>query len=214
MTSHVLIEMGRPSQAAESAEQALSRCAESPLAGEALFFFGQARLHQAQLEVADQIAARLMEEASPKRAGEAKALHHRLRGEMSLEQGDPESAVHELERADAFLPEATSPESSGTNLHVPLRFSLASAYLQSEQTDTAIRVLEDIVRDTRALLDRPIPYIRSFFCLGKAYGQQGETSKAAEYLERFIRHWKDGQLDVDKVEEAEKMLVGLATDDR
>jgi tetratricopeptide (TPR) repeat protein len=208
MAAHVLIEMGRPSQAAESAEQALGLCGESPLAGEALFFFGQARLRQGQLKEAEQIAARLMEGGLPHRTGEAKVLHHPLRGEIALEQGDPAGAIQELERADALFRETTRPDLSGTNLHVPVRFSLASAYLQSEQTDTAIRVLEDLVRDTRALLHRPIPFVRSFFHLGKAWAQKGETSKATEYLERFIRYWKEGQLDSDKIEEAKEMLSG------
>jgi tetratricopeptide (TPR) repeat protein len=208
MNSHVLIEMGRPSQAAESARQALSLCGENPLAREALFFFGQARLRQGRLNEAEQIAGRLMKRAPPKRTSETEAPYHQLRGEIALKQGDAAGAVRELERADALIQETTLPDSPGENLHIPFRFSLASAYLQSEQTSAAIRELEGLVRDKRALFDWPIPFIRSFFHLGKACWQQGETSTAAKYLEQFIQYWKEGELDSDKIKEAAKCLSG------
>jgi tetratricopeptide (TPR) repeat protein len=204
----VLNETGRPAQAVESAKQAVGLCRENPMVSEALFFFGQSRLRQGQLNEAEKIAAQLMEQVPAKRTGERQARYLQLRGEIALKRGDPAGAVRELEQADALLKESP-PDSSRANLRMPVRFSLASAYLETKQTDNATRGLEDIVRDKRALLGWPIPYVRSFFILGKAYRHQGETSKAVKHLDVFLRYWKDGELDSDKVKEAEKCLSGF-----
>jgi tetratricopeptide (TPR) repeat protein len=184
----------------------MSLCGENPLVGEALLFFGQARLRQGQLKEAEHIAAELMGRTLPSSTGETEARYHELQGEIALKRGDPAGAIRELERADALLQGTALPNSPAANLRLPVRFSLALAYLQSEQTSTAIQALDGLVQDTRGLLDWPIPFVRSFFYLGKAYKRQGEISKATKYLERFIQYWKEGQLDSDKIEEAKKHL--------
>jgi hypothetical protein len=72
---------------------------------------------------------------------------------------------------------------------------LASAYSRAERTDQAKRVLECIVEDKGALLNWPIPYIRSFFLLGREHRVLGDASNAQKYFQRFLRYWKDGELD-------------------
>jgi tetratricopeptide (TPR) repeat protein len=199
MTSYLLIEMGRLEQADDAAKQATHLCSENPLVYEALFFCGQSRLRQGHLDEAEKLSAQLREHVK------GRVRHHQLQGEIALKRGEPAGAVRELEKADALLEESTR-ESFRVNLSVPVRFSLSVAYLDSQQTSAAIQGLDGIVRDKRALLDWPIPYVRSFFHLGMEYQQRGERSKALQHLGRFVQYWKGGVLDTEKVQQAERLL--------
>ena len=51
-------------------------------------------------------------------------------------------------------------------------------------------------------LHGPIPYVRSFYFLGKIHENRGDMEKAREYYGRFYEYWKDGDLDRERVEEA------------
>jgi hypothetical protein len=48
----------------------------------------------------------------------------------------------------------------------------------------------------------PLPYVRSFYFLGKIHESQGEVGKARENFQRFVDFWKDGDLDRERVAEA------------
>lgn len=47
-------------------------------------------------------------------------------------------------------------------------------------------------------------YVRSFFFLGQIAEKRGDRAKAKEYFGRFVSLWKDGDLDRDRVKEAEQ----------
>ena len=51
----------------------------------------------------------------------------------------------------------------------------------------------------------PIPYVRSFYFLGKIHEERGEMDEARKYYRRFVEFWGDGDLDRDPVEEARMM---------
>ena len=51
---------------------------------------------------------------------------------------------------------------------------------------------------------RGIPYVRSFYFLGKIHENRGEMENAREYYRRFYEFWKDGDMDRERVEEAQK----------
>jgi len=52
----------------------------------------------------------------------------------------------------------------------------------------------------------PIPYVRSFYFLGKIHEKRGEMQKAREYYQRFLSFWKDGDMDREWVEEAKRKI--------
>lgn len=52
----------------------------------------------------------------------------------------------------------------------------------------------------------PIPYARSFYFLGKIHENRGEVEKARECYRRFYDYWKDGDMDLEQVEEAKSKL--------
>jgi tetratricopeptide (TPR) repeat protein len=210
MSSHVLIEMGRPGEAVEPARKAMSLARESPLEVDAIFFFGQAQLRQGRVEEALQIAEHSLKQVEANHPYGGQARYHQLRGEMMIRQGELDAGVQVLEKSCAQLDERKPSYSLGSNQKVHVRFLLASAYLQAKRTNLTTRELEDIVRDTRVLLSWPVPYVRSFFLLGMEYMRQGELSKAQKNFQRFLHHWKDGELDPDQVKEAARFLAGSA----
>ena len=55
----------------------------------------------------------------------------------------------------------------------------------------------------------PMLYVRSFFFLGEIAEKKGEKAAARGYYERFLKYWKDGDTDRDRVAEAERRLKNL-----
>ena len=58
---------------------------------------------------------------------------------------------------------------------------------------------------TSALV-QPIEFVRSFYFLGRIYEQQGDTAKSREAYRRFVGYWKDGDLDRERIAEAQKKI--------
>ncbi len=86
--------------------------------------------------------------------------------------------------------------------HVPVWFSLATAYLTAGEEEKAAERFYHITESTTEHIFWPIPYVRSFYFLGKIHENRGELDKAREYYRRFVDFWKDGDMDRKRVEEA------------
>ncbi len=95
--------------------------------------------------------------------------------------------------------------------HVPIWYDLASAYLRAGNDDRAIHWFEQIVESTTERMYWPIPYVRSFYFLAKIHEKQGETEKARAYYQRFYDFWKDGDMDLEGVEETASKLRSMAS---
>jgi hypothetical protein len=52
----------------------------------------------------------------------------------------------------------------------------------------------------------PFEYVRSFYYLGQIADARGDRAKAREYYGRFLKYWKDGDIDRDKVQAALKKV--------
>jgi len=63
-----------------------------------------------------------------------------------------------------------------------------------------------VAESTTEHVSWPIPYVRSFYFLGKIHENRGEMEKAREYYRRFYEYWKDGDMDRERVEEAKSKL--------
>jgi tetratricopeptide (TPR) repeat protein len=196
MTSHVLMEMGRAEAAEAAARDAMESARQSPLASEALFFYGQSRLMQGKVAEARRIAEDLSGTSSSQRT---RTRYEQLLGQIALAESEPDAGVRAMETADSLI-EAESAIASSLSPHV--QFALASAYSRAEKPSQAIGTLEKLVRDKGAKLSWPIPYVRSFFLLGREYRSQGKHHEAQRCFQQFLRYWGDGELDRQQVEEA------------
>ena len=48
----------------------------------------------------------------------------------------------------------------------------------------------------------PIEYVRGLYYTAQGHEKSGDAVKAREYYDRFLKYWKDGDIDRDKVQEA------------
>jgi tetratricopeptide (TPR) repeat protein len=144
----------------------------------------------------------------PRRVGpwptRSKVLLNQLEGELALARGDATRAVAVLSEAEPTL-SARGP-ASPTPPHVRLWYALASAHLAAGDEEKAAQYFQRVVESTTEHVRHPIPYVRSFYFLGKLHEKRGESEKAREYYRRFVDFWKDGDLDRDRVAEAQSKI--------
>ena len=150
-----------------------------------------------RMDEAEKTADKLLERTAAIPTEKEKRRHHHLLGELALIQGDTALAVHELETAQSMLLPRGFP-----GQHVPIWFSLASAYLKAGKEEKAMEWFERVAESTNEHVGWPIPYVRSFYFLGKIHKSRGDTEKARESFQRFYDYWKDGDLDRERIEEA------------
>jgi tetratricopeptide (TPR) repeat protein len=130
-----------------------------------------------------------------------------LRGELALLRGNYQAALSELEQAQSMLP--ARKVHLLTSQHVPIWHALASAYLAAGREDNAAKWFRRITESTTERLSWPIPYVRSFYFLGKIHENRGEMDKARGYYRRFYEYWKDGDIDGERVKEAKRKSMYL-----
>ncbi len=128
---------------------------------------------------------------------------HRLAGELALARGDTREAIRRLEQAVSLLSQRGSLPPPPPP-HVPIWYSLASAYLAAGQDDQAAEWFLRIVESGVERNLRPVEFVRSFYFLGKIHENRGDMEKAREYYRRFFEYWKDGDIDRERVEEAKR----------
>ncbi len=136
----------------------------------------------------------------------------RLDGLLELGRGDAEAAVAALRRAESHLP----PQGVEFHYHVypdhvPIWFELGKAELAAGRPDEALRWFRQAVTSGAEHLESPVPYVRSFYFLGRLHHERGEATEARPYFERFLKLWQDGDLDRERLEET---LAVVAADQR
>jgi tetratricopeptide (TPR) repeat protein len=194
----VLLQKGEPGAALALAETARVEGEGDLGEWEALYFAGLARAKLAQWNEADRTADLLWEETKSLPTEKEKRRLHHLKGELALAKGETDRAVDELTRAQSMLAARGSTEST----HVPIWFSLGSAHLAAGNDTEAAKWFVRVIDSTTEHIDWPIPYVRSYYFLGKIHENRGDMDKAREYYQRFVEFWKDGDLDRERVEEA------------
>ena len=204
--AHILLERGEP-------ERALRHASEARIAGEGnygewagLFFAALAEERLGKGPEADRFAEELRTNANALPTEKEKRRYHHLRGELLLSRGDARGAIEELEKAAATLPARGFGGPTNVPQHVPVWFSLASAYRAAGQDDLAERWYGRVVSSTTERTFWQIPYVRSFYYLAKIHEERGDREKAREFFQRFFDCWRDGDLDRDLVEEARLAL--------
>ncbi len=136
--------------------------------------------------------------------------HRRLLAELALAEGDPATAIAELEQAAATLPAHGVFRLLHWPDHVPLWDSLAQAHLAAGDTDRAAEVWRRIASATDARLEHSSLYVRSLYRLADHHRRRGEVLEAADYYRRFLVCWQDGELERGWVGEAQRFLAGTA----
>ena len=87
--------------------------------------------------------------------------------------------------------------------------SLALAYYESGDLDSARNQYEEMTALTSQRLQFGDIYAKSFYMVGKIHEEQGATAKAIEYYEKFLDLWKEADPGIAEVEDAKKRLAGL-----
>jgi tetratricopeptide (TPR) repeat protein len=159
----------------------------------------QARLkHDAeaakQLEPLKRLADTLPSQA-PKR------LIHIVNGLMALDRHDPAVAIRELEQAESMLLPNSGPQ-------VTVWDALGRAYVAAGNYPAAAKRFQLLADSGPRRAFSPIEYVRSLYYLGVANEKQGNREKAREYYRKFLGYWEKGDMDRDKVADAQKKVAG------
>ena len=128
------------------------------------------------------------------------------RGLASLGRGDAAAAIKPLQQAAAALtPGAANPGARSD--HLPIWAALGQALLEAGRPGEARPWFEKVAGSGYERARNPIEFVRSFYFLGRIYEQQGDPAKARESYRRFVGYWKDGDLDHDRIAEAQRKIA-------
>ncbi|MGH9386724.1 MAG: FlgO family outer membrane protein [Vicinamibacterales bacterium] len=129
------------------------------------------------------------------------------RGLVALSRRDFPSAIEQLTAAQASLPLR-----NGNVLvpapHLPVWFALGEAYMGAGKPAEAEPWFQKVATSGHEHYSQPLEFVRSFYYLGKIHEAAGDMTKAREAYRRFVGYWKDGDLDRDRIAEAQRKLSG------
>jgi serine/threonine protein kinase/tetratricopeptide (TPR) repeat protein len=206
--AQVLLEQGRSARALEHAERAQDEGRGDRPEWHGLVLAALVQASLGRWDEAEKTAERLLRRTESIPTQKEKRRHLYLTGELDRVRGDIKPAIEKLEKAQTMLPLRGFMRQQNVPVpqHVPIWFALASAYLAAGDDARAATWFLRVAESTTEHIDWPLPYVRSFYFLGKIHEGLGETEKASEYYRRFYDYWKDGDLDRERVEEARKKL--------
>ncbi len=160
-----------------------------------------------QPKEADEVLAALVALTDPLTAAINDRMLAFARGQVALARHDFPLAVAELTKAQAaLLPRGGTV--IGTSLHVPIWFALGEAYVGAGRAKEAEPWFTRVTASGHEHAAQPLEYVRSFYHLGKIHEEAGDLTRAREAYRRFVGYWKDGDLDRERVAEAERKLRG------
>jgi eukaryotic-like serine/threonine-protein kinase len=199
LIARVLAYAGQPAAAIVAAQRAADDGASSPVQSAAMSFIAelQTRLgHRSEAAKLDDELTRRMG-LVPSEVVRNSARHSHA-GLQAIERHETAVAIEELKQAEALVRPG--------QLNAPLRFALASAYLDSGNDSEAAARFERIVNGGTQRANNPVQFVRSLYFLGQISDRKGDKGKAREYYARFVKYWGEGEMDREKVAEAKKRL--------
>jgi tetratricopeptide (TPR) repeat protein len=128
------------------------------------------------------------------------------RGLAALAGGNAAAAVAPLQAAAA----ATPPRGGNylaPSVHLVIWSSLGQALLESGKPAEALPWFRQCADSGFEHIFEPVGYVRSFYFLGRIYEQQGDSAKSREAYRRFVGYWKDGDLDRERIAEAQRKIA-------
>jgi tetratricopeptide (TPR) repeat protein len=203
--AQTLLAQGRPDLAVKATSQALAdvkgRASEvGPLSSHVRMLSAAGR--QAEASAALATLTSLVDPLAPVRDGRNLNL---TRGLAAMARGEAPGAIRPLEDAAAALTPRTG-FILGASQHVPIWSTLGQAYFDAGRPADALPWFEKVAAAGVERVAHPLWYVRSFYYLGRIYEQQGNAAKAREAYRRFVGYWKDGDLDRDRVAEAQRKI--------
>ncbi|HXV64534.1 MAG TPA: tetratricopeptide repeat protein, partial [Vicinamibacteria bacterium] len=190
LKSHVLVETAQLEKAIEEARRAQELGEGHVPEWQGLFFEGLAQARLGRFEDARKTAQKLRRRTEPIPGNREKRRWHHLSGEIALAAGEHEQAIGELEKARSLLPPRGLHWPRGRlNDHVPVWYSLASAYVAAGDEEEALHFFSRIAESGYEHLYWPIPYVRSLSFLASIHENRGELEKARKLRERFANYW-------------------------
>jgi tetratricopeptide (TPR) repeat protein len=211
LSAELLIELGR-------AQEALARVTDGgeEVGQGAGFGFTQLRAiaHSRLGQNADATAAvaELSRMAAITPSDRDRRTVHLVNGRLALDRHETARAIEELSKAERLLPPGVTNATGGGTprmAHVPIWFNLGRAYLETGQLAPAAERFRRIADGRFVRLFMPVEYVRSLYYVAQIAERQGDRATARDYYARFLRHWKDGDIDRDKVAEATRKLTSL-----
>ena len=156
--ARVLLEKGQAARALERAQQAQREGKGDLPEWEGLFLAALAQARLRHREDAETTAEALRRTTESLPTEKEKRRYHHLAGELALSRGDARVAIKELEQAQSMLPARglvqlrfVAPQ------HVPVWFSLATAYLTAGEEEKAAERFYRITESTTEHILWPIP---------------------------------------------------------
>jgi serine/threonine protein kinase/Flp pilus assembly protein TadD len=129
--------------------------------------------------------------------------YYHLMGEIERTSGNYSAAIEYLIKARSF--EGDGPLAR----RIDFANSLALAYYQAGDFESARDLYEKITGFTTDRLRNGDTYTKSFYMLGKICEELGDAAKAIEFYEKFLDLWKDADPGIEEVEDAKDRLAGL-----
>ena len=126
---------------------------------------------------------------------------------VAIENGRYEEGLILVQRVMPHLPPGPVAPGSVFPVRQPrtaAAFLTGRAKLGLGDTGEAARQFTYVVEAGYRRLFTPFEYVRSFYYLGQIADRAGDRAKAREYYGRFLKYWKDGDIDRDKVQDALK----------
>ena len=183
----IALEIGRFETARSHSELARREAPEQITDNLGLFYGAMAEIRLKRFESARELIAEHRVLAGKLGFKIEKRYLRRLLAELAFAEERPAAALVELEQAVSTLPPHGVLTLSHWPDHVPAWFSLAEAYLATDDRDRAAETWRRIVDATEERIHHPIPYVRSLYLLAAHHRRRGEPDRAVEYFRRFPR---------------------------
>jgi tetratricopeptide (TPR) repeat protein/predicted Ser/Thr protein kinase len=201
-----LLARGQSAAAVAAMTKAVSDARGTTEEGNALAFQAWALSAARRPADADAAIGALVSKADPLAPVRDGRLANFARGRVALARGDAASAIKPLQDAAAALtPRGPGP---GARWHLPIWSALGQALFEAGRPVDARPWFEKVAGSGYERARQPIDFVRSFYFLGRIYEQQGDAAKARESYKRFVNYWKDGDLDRDRIAEAQRKIAG------
>jgi len=130
-------------------------------------------------------------------------FYFHLAGMLELEAGNFSRAIQNFNDALSLVPYGPLAK------RADFFDSLAQAYYKSGDVEKALDEYERIATLTTGRDNLGDIYARSFYMLGKIHEERGDSADAIENYEKFLFLWKDADIGIAEVEDAQKRLDGL-----
>jgi len=124
--------------------------------------------------------------------------------ELALSREDTDDAAEKLQAAIDLLPPGV--DFPFADDMVAYSYALAVAQFAAGNPVQAANLFRAVTEAGSQRAQRPFAYVRAFYYLGKIAAEDGDAAAARRNYQRFLDYWGDGEIDRDKVAEAQAFV--------